>query len=288
MQRRALSTPKRTIRSFSRAARARAMSDAPPRRRLAVVQSLQSLNLRYDADVAALSPHLRERFITLTRDAGSDTFLSTAKSGRHGWLRTRAHRVLRFFVSDFDANGLLDMYPLHVASSEQWRALLGDQRAMRLLDVGAGYGGVTRTLLPFAERVVATELSAPMARSLRRMAVECHQIDVTEQDVPGAPFDLVSCLNVLDRTARPRRMLRRLVELLEPGGRLIVALVLPYRPFYYLGADTPEPLERLACDAPTWEAAVNQLVERELGPLGLDLLTLARVPYLSFGDSARS
>jgi SAM-dependent methyltransferase len=246
------------------------------------------LLLRYDADVAALSPRLRERFVELACDADTDAFLAAAARGRHNWLRTRAHRLLRFFVSDFDANGLLDMYPLHVASSEQWRALLGDVKAKRLLDVGAGYGGVTRTLLPFAEHVVATELSAPMARSLRRMGVACQRIDVTEADVPGAPFDLVSCLNVLDRTARPRRMLRRLVQLLEPGGRLIIALALPYRPFYYMGSDTPEPLERLACAELAWEAAVNALVERELEPLGLSVLRLARAPYLSFGDTARN
>ena len=246
------------------------------------------LLLRYDADVAALSPRLRERFVELACDADTDAFLDAAARGRHSWLRTRAHRVLRFFVSDFDANGLLEMYPLHVASSLQWRALLGDLKAKRLLDVGAGYGGVTRTLLPFAEQVVATELSAPMARSLQRMGVVCHQIDISAEDVPGAPFDLVSCLNVLDRTARPRRMLRRLVQLLEPGGRLILALALPYRPFYYVGADTPEPLERLACAEPHWEAAVNALVERELDPLGLRVLRLARAPYLSFGDTART
>jgi SAM-dependent methyltransferase len=245
------------------------------------------LLLRYDADVAALSPRLRERFVELDSDAATDAFLDAAARGRHSWLRTRAHRMLRFFISDFDANGLLDMYPLHVASTEQWRALLGDGKAKRLLDVGAGYGGVTRTLLPFAEQVVATELSAPMARSLRRMGVECHRIDISAEDVPGAPFDLVSCLNVLDRTAHPRRMLHRLVELLEPDGRLIIALALPYRPFYYVGSDTPEPLERLACAEPTWEAALSSLVERELEPLGLRVLRLARVPYLSFGDTAR-
>jgi SAM-dependent methyltransferase len=252
---------------------------------LAVVKPSQEL--RYDADVAALLPRLRECFVALTRDAATSEFLAAAARGRHGFLRTRMHRVLRFFVSDFDANGLLDMYALHVASTEQWRTLLGKQRVLRLLDVGAGSGGVTRTLLPLADHVVTTELSAPMARSLRRMGVECHELDVTEQNVPGARFDLVSCLNVLDRTARPRRMLRRLLELLEPGGRLLIALVLPYRPFYYVGSDTPEPLERLACAETIWEAAVNRLVERELEPLGLTLLRLARAPYLSFGDTER-
>jgi SAM-dependent methyltransferase len=181
------------------------------------------------------------------------------------------------------------MYALHVASTEQWRTLLGPERIERVLDIGAGSGGVTLRLQPLAEQIVTTELSRPMARSLRRMGFECHELDVTEQDLPEPRprFDLVSCLNVLDRTARPRRFLRRVVGLLEPGGRLLIALVLPYRPFFYVGSETPEPLERLACNEPSWEAAVNTLLERELEPLGLALERLTRVPYLSFGDTER-
>ena len=67
----------------------------------------------------------------------------------------------------------------------------------------------------------------------------------------------------------------------------MVALALPYRPFYYVGASTPDPLERLACSAPNWETSVNQLVERELEPLGLTVRSLSRAPYLSFGDTKR-
>ena len=245
------------------------------------------MNLRYQADVAALSPRVAARFVALQRDAGTDAFLADAARGRHGWFRTALHRVLRTFVSDFDANGLLDMYHLFLASSEQWRTLLGARRARRLLDVGAGSGKVTELLLPFAEQVVATELSAPMARRLRRLGVECHELDLAERELPGPDFDLITCLNVLDRTARPRQLLRRLLELLEPKGRLVIALALPYRPFYYVGSNTPDPLERLRCDDASWERAVEHLVERELMPLGLELLSLSRAPYLSFGDSQR-
>ena len=245
------------------------------------------LKLRYAADVAALSPRLGERFVPLARDAGTSAFLAEAERGRHRWLKTRLHRVLRQFMSDFDANGLLDMYPLFLASTEHWRKLLGQQRVRRWLDVGAGSGKVTRTLLPLAEHLVATELSAPMARHLRKAGIECQQLDLEEHELPGPRFDLVSCLNVLDRTARPRRMLKRLLELLEPGGRLLIALALPYQPFYYVGASTPDPLEKLSCTEPTWERAVNTLVERELEPLGLELISLSRAPYLSFGDTQR-
>jgi len=243
------------------------------------------LDLYYDIDVVALSPRLRERFIKLDRDAATDAFLAQAGRGRHSWWRTQLHRLLRQFMSDFDANGLLDMYPLFVASTEHWRQLLGQQRFARLLDVGAGSGNVTRTLLPLAEHVVTTEMSRHMAERLRRSGLECHEIDLAEHDLPGAPFDLISCLNVLDRTARPRRLLRRMCELLSPGGRLLIALALPYNPFFFRGNSTPEPLERLACSDPSWEGAVNRLVECELEPLGLTVVGVSRTPYLSFGDA---
>ena len=248
---------------------------------------LSGLRLRYAVDVAALSPQLASRFVALSRDADTDAFLSEAARGRHGALRTAMHRLLRQFMSDFDVNGWLDMYSLFLASHAQFRLLLGERNVPRLLDVGAGSGKVTRALAPFAEHVVATELSAPMARQLRRAGIECHEVDLADRDLPGAHFDLISCLNVLDRTARPRTLLRRLVALLQPRGRLIIALALPYRPFYYVGASTPDPLERLACAEPSWERAVTQLVERELEPLGLTLSSVSRAPYLSFGDTKR-
>ena len=37
-----------------------------------------------------------------------------------------------------------------------------------------------------------------------------------------------------------------------------------------------------------WERAVNQLAEKDLETLGLEVLSVSRAPYLSFGDSERS
>ena len=249
--------------------------------------AIASLYLRYEADVAALSPLLRDRFVLLSRDEATDAFLERAAAGRHRWWKTQLHRLLRQFMSDFDANGLLDMYPLFVASSEHWQTLLGRSKVERLLDVGAGSGGVTRTLQPLAEHIVTTELSRHMAERLRRAGFECSELDLAEHYLPGARFDVITCLNVLDRTRRPRRLLERLRNLLNPGGRLVLALVLPYEPFFYTGPSTSDPLERLACAEPEWEAAVSSLVERELLPLGFELHSVSRAPYLSFGDTAR-
>jgi SAM-dependent methyltransferase len=228
--------------------------------------------------------------VKLSRDAGTDRFLGDAERGRHGALRTFAHRVLRHFMSDFDVNGLLDMYSLFLASDEHWQTLLGARKVPRLLDVGAGSGTVTELLAPFAEQVVTTELSARMARRLRARGFECHEIDLAEQELAlePAPFDLITCLNVLDRTRQPRALLRRLIALLAPAGRLVIALALPYRPFFYDGASTPDPVEPLSCKDPRFERALNQLVEQELEPLGLALASVSRLPYLSFGDSERN
>jgi SAM-dependent methyltransferase len=126
-----------------------------------------------------------------------------------------------------------------------------------------------------------------MAERLRRAGLECHQVDLTERQLPGPHFDLITCLNVLDRTARPRRLLQRMRDLLEPSGRLVLALALPYEPFFYDGPNSADPLERLACAERNWESAASSLVTRELTPLGFTLVSVSRAPYLSFGDTAR-
>ena len=74
---------------------------------------------------------------------------------------------------------------------------------------------------------------------------------------------------------------------------LVVALALPYQPFYFAGPATPEPLERLECEpgkgeASGWEDGARRFIERDLLPLDLTLESFARAPYLSAGDSARA
>jgi SAM-dependent methyltransferase len=129
-----------------------------------------------------------------------------------------------------------------------------------------------------------------MARRLTKRGVRCHALDLAETTLPGSPFDAVSLLNVLDRCQQPQRLLRHCLQALKPGGVFIVALALPYLPFYFDGPRTPEPLERLACDmgpVGAWEDGARRFIERDLLPLGLTLECFARAPYLSAGDSSR-
>lgn len=50
---------------------------------------------------------------------------------------------------------------------------------------------------------------------------------------PG--YDVISCLNVVDRCERPISLLHLLYQNLRPGGILLLALVLPYEPFVEKG-----------------------------------------------------
>jgi SAM-dependent methyltransferase len=171
-----------------------------------------------------------------------------------------------------------------------WRRLLAGRSGGRLLDVGAGSGDVTTQLAPCFEHVEVTEVSRGMAKRLRRRGFRCHEIDLTERPLAAAAFDAVSLLNVLDRCQKPKTLLDNCLAALTPGGTFIVALALPYSPFYFAGPSTPEPEERLECDpgpAGSWEDAARRLIERDLLPLGLTLERFARAPYLSAGDSRR-
>lgn len=232
-----------------------------------------------------------ERFRELTVDDEWRAEVEALLAERHGRLRTYAQRLARVYLSDFDANALTGMYRMHLLTRSAWRHLLGERAGGRLLDVGAGSGDVTHALGACFESVEATEVSRGMSRKLARRGIRCHRVDLTETTLAEPPFDCVSLLNVLDRCRQPRQLLRHCLEALKPGGTLLIALALPYRPFYFAGPSTPEPLERLDCDAGpggTWEDGARRFIERDLLPLNVSLECFARAPYLSAGDSART
>ncbi|HVU01589.1 MAG TPA: methyltransferase domain-containing protein [Polyangiaceae bacterium] len=242
--------------------------------------------LTYDCDESALPREIRSRFVRLDLGDEGAEFLRRALATRPGRAKTAMHRVLRTFVSDFDANGMLDMYPMHLLGTSQWRTLLGD-RLGRHLDVGAGAGEVTKTLSPLLAETVTTETSRVMANKLRAQGFRCFEADLAERGVPDPTYDLVSCLNVIDRCAKPQTLLERVQTGLSPGGRLVLATPFPFDPFVYRGTTSGEPEERLPITRDSWERSVTRLICDVLSPLGLELESVSRVPYLCRGDASR-
>lgn len=218
---------------------------------IAVKNVTAKLNFRYDlswpaAATAAASTGPRAKFVQLSRDAPTDDFVERARTTeKMSWVTTQLHRVLRKFRSDFDVNGLLGSYPLHLLSTGQLQALLagaerGPARFAKALDIGAGVGLVTDQLRPLCDEVVTTETSSGMAKRLREAGYECWEEDVAETvggrvyshagaaegtethpterpraDQDGS-FSLVSMLNVIDRSPQPAGLLRAAHRLLHP------------------------------------------------------------------------
>lgn len=247
----------------------------------------RGLTLRYECDRSALTPELSARFLAFDLDDDGRAWIDHAIENRHGRGRTLARRWLTGFVSDFDANGMLGMYPMHLLTNAQWRRLLGVAPERRHLDVGAGSGDVTHVLAPLSGETVTTEVSWAMARKLERRGFNCVRADIVKNGVPLPPYGLITCLNVLDRCAQPRTLLEKLLEGLDENGLLVVATPLPFDAFFYDGPQTREPRERLDVSGDTWEQAMVAFAHGVIEPLGVCVQSVTRAPYLSGGDAGR-
>jgi SAM-dependent methyltransferase len=191
-------------------------------------------------------------------------------------------------LSDFDVNALLGTHPVYLLSAAHWAHLLGERRE-QVLDVGAGNGNVTAELTAGSGRVFTTENSRFMCRALRARGFECERVPIDDplpDDRPAlqGPFDVVACLNVVDRTSHPWRLLTAACRRVGVGGLLIVAVPLPLDPFYYRGGRVLTPAQRLPSLSGTWEEQCSGWVAALSAHLPeLQLRSVSRAPYLSAG-----
>jgi 2-polyprenyl-3-methyl-5-hydroxy-6-metoxy-1,4-benzoquinol methylase len=114
----------------------------------------------------------------------------------------------------------------------------------RVLEVGAGIGNLTRRLCVRRKLYIATDYDPEHLEQLRkkfqhRPAVRIQKLDA-EAPSDFEPFagsvDSVICLNVLEHLEHDADVLRRILTLLEPGGRLV--LLVPNGPAAYGTLDT--------------------------------------------------
>ena len=100
-------------------------------------------------------------------------------------------------------------------------------------DLGCGTGQVSETLAPFVNRVIAVDSSAEMLQAARARLGDHRNVDVragTLERLPiadGALHAAVAVL-VLHHTADPAGVLAEAARAITPGGRLLVAYMLPH------------------------------------------------------------
>ncbi|KAM4623419.1 protein-L-histidine N-pros-methyltransferase isoform 2-T2 [Polymixia lowei] len=222
----------------------------------------------------------------------SDTQAFLRRSGeKSGWLFTQFYHsfvstVLSPLVSRTSINGFLGRGSMFVFSADQFQRLLHitpEWRAERLLDLGAGDGGVTEVMGAHFREVYATEVSLPMRWHLQRKNYKLLGLDEWEQ--MEFKYDLISCLNLLDRCDNPLDLLRGIRRSLVPGtGRVILAVVLPFQPYVEIGGRWQRPKEHLRVKGKTWEEQVTILSNDVFQGVGFEVEAVTRLPYLCEGD----
>ena len=202
-----------------------------------------------------------------------------------------ARSALSWFISRTSINGLLGRGSMHVFSSEQFQKLMDASGFTgpwhSLVDLGAGDGATTAHVAHLFEKVYATDISPPMRWALAKRKFTV--LDVERWHQEAGPFDVILCLNLLDRCDRPNTLLRLLRNSLTPGGRLVVALVLPFSPYVEVGErGNHKPSEYLPVRGNGLEAQIAGLIDRVFTPVGLRCLVWSKLPYLCEGDLGQS
>lgn len=113
--------------------------------------------------------------------------------------------------------------------------LASPERPLRILEVGAGTGGTTRTLLPLLAgktcRYTFSDISPAFLRDAEKTFGHLGFVDfvtfdleshIEHQRLPFEQFDIVIAANVVHATSELRASLDRLHELLAPGGEMML------------------------------------------------------------------
>lgn len=236
-------------------------------------------------------PVLAGKFVQSHCDEESQAFISQSVE-KSNWLLTQiwqslAKRILSLFYSQTDINGMLERGSMFVLSRAQWFTLTSwddSARKPALIDLGAGDGGPTRTFAPHFESVFATEASPAMRKLLTRQGIQVLPIDEWSQD---RRYDVIACLNLLDRCDEPLTVLKEIkTSLQQPDGFVVLAVVLPFKPYVEFGADHT-PKQKIPFTTRTFEGQVQEL-QAVFNSLDFEIVKWTKVPYLCEGDLSAS
>jgi len=193
---------------------------------------LRSCRFGIEPELTAKFARLRLRIYEVPISYAGRSYLEGKKIGWRDGVAALC-TILKFaVVDDVGSNPghrtLRHMATLHRYNRWLW-SKVGPHVGSRVLEVGSGIGNMTR-FLASRERVVATDINADYVAALRDSFenygnVHVCQFDMGADHVPaevGTEFDTVLCLNVLEHVADDVAALRRLHDVLDVDGRLVL------------------------------------------------------------------
>jgi ArsR family transcriptional regulator len=100
-------------------------------------------------------------------------------------------------------------------------------------DLGCGTGQLAAALAPFVARVLAVDRSGDMLQATRRRVREWPNVDARRGELESLPIesaalDAATLILVLHHVAAPASVLAEAARVLRPGGRVLIADMLPH------------------------------------------------------------
>ena len=151
----------------------------------------------------------RAQAVLAARRTKSQQFFSTT-AGQ--WDRVRLELFGR--PADIALLGLLD---------ERWK----------VADLGCGTGGITQSLAPFVERVIAVDESSAMLSAAKKRLHGVENVEIRNGRLEALPLsdeevDVALLFLVLHYAPDPARVIAEAARVVKPGGRLLVLDMMPH------------------------------------------------------------
>jgi SAM-dependent methyltransferase len=99
---------------------------------------------------------------------------------------------------------------------------LGIGAGWKCLEVGAGGGSLVEWMAARGAKVIAIDIDTRFIESLASDSIEVRRVDIREDELPQADFDLVHARLVLEHLSDRRNILDRLGAALRPGGWIVI------------------------------------------------------------------
>jgi len=157
------------------------------------------------------------------------------------------------------------------ASHLQALPALADER-WTIGDLGCGTGQVASALAPFVARVIAVDRSAEMLQAARRRLRDLPTVEVRRGELEALPIaddelDAATLLLVLHHLPDPGAALAEAHRALKPGGRLVIADMLPH--------DREEYRQQMGH---VWLGFGEEQMQRLLSAAGFDRIRIVALP----------